>query len=79
MPDPLDWCLSSCACEGSQRGTECDEMPGCGSCLEIVGVSGHVVGTLGAFLVIHLHTGEPVRAVIKRMLAEESRPPRWMN
>jgi len=79
MPDPLDWCLPYCACGGSERGTECDEMPGCVNCLEIVGMSGHVIGTLGEFLVVHLHPGETAHTAIKRMLAEEARPPRWMN
>lgn len=54
-------------------------MPGCVNCLEIVGMSGHVVGTLGAFLVVHLHPGESAHTAIKRLMAEEEEPPRWMN
>lgn len=79
MPDPLDWCLPRCACGGMQRGTECDEMPGCQNCLEIVGMAGHVVGTLGGFLVVHLHPGESVHSAVRRMMDEETTPPRWMN
>jgi hypothetical protein len=80
MPDPLDWCLGYCACRGKQRGTECAEMPGCVNCLEVVGMSGHVVSTLSAFLLtVRLNPGESIHAAIRRVLEEESKPPRWMN
>ncbi len=80
MPhDPLDWCLPSCACGGRDRGTMCALMPGCANCLEIVGVMGHVIGTMGSLLLVHLHPGETAQSAIRRMLEADEKPPRYMN
>jgi hypothetical protein len=54
-------------------------MPGCVNCLEIVGIAGHVVGTLGAFLAVRFIPGETVHSVIKLLLEGEQEPPRYMN